>query len=73
MKYEVGDVIVYKRDGHPETEGIIINMWSEPNPWEAGTITNIDLFITFDSSWLCKLHDIETFRDLNPKVWEKKV
>jgi len=40
--------------------------------WTAGTIDNVDLFITFDASWLCKLHKIETYHDLNPDVWEVK-
>jgi hypothetical protein len=72
MKFKVGDIIAYKMDGKPEIEGVIINHWKVPNPWTAGTIDNVDLFITFDASRLCKLHKIDTYHDLNPDVWELK-
>ena len=72
MKFKPGDIVTYKMGEKPEIQGVIINLSKEPNPWKAGTIDIVDLFITFDSSWLSKLHKIETFCNFNPDVWELK-
>lgn len=72
MKFKAGDIVVYKQGGISAIEGIIVKHWTEPNPWQSGTIDNIDLFITFDDSWPYKLHRVETYRDFNTKVWKLK-
>tara|TARA_R110000851_G_scaffold78624_1_gene173480 strand:+ start:246 stop:467 length:222 start_codon:yes stop_codon:yes gene_type:complete len=72
MEFKAGDIITYSMNNKPEIQGVIVNLWKEPNPWKAGIIDNVELFITFDSSWLSKLHKIETFCNFNPDVWELK-
>ena len=72
MEFKAGDIVVYKQGGKSSIEGVVVKHWKEPNPWEAGIIDNVELFITFDSSWLSKLHKIETFCNFNPDVWELK-
>lgn len=72
MEFKTGDIIAYKMSGDTEIEGVIVNHCERPSPWKVGTIDIVDLFITFDVSWLCKLHKVETFHNFNPDIWELK-
>jgi hypothetical protein len=72
VRFKSGDIVAYGMNNKPEIQGVIVNLSKEPNPWKAGTIANVDLFITFDASWPSKLHKIETFCNFNPDVWELK-
>ena len=72
MELKPGDIVAYKQDGKSSIEGVVVKHWKEPNPWRAGTIDNVDLFVTLDTSWPSKLHKIETFRNFSTQVWEVK-
>ena len=72
MKFKPGDIVSYRIGGELEIEGVITRLWTEPNPWQAGTIENIELFVTFDASYLSRLSKIETYKNVNRDIWKVK-
>ncbi len=72
MKFKTGDIVSYRIGGELEIEGVVIGLWTEPNPWQAGTIENIELFVTFDASYLSRLSKIETYKNVNRDIWKVK-
>jgi len=72
MKFEAGDIVTYRMGGELEIEGVVIKIWTEPNPWQAGTIENMELFVTFDVSYLPRLNKIEIYKNVNREIWKVK-
>ena len=62
MEIEIGQMIKH-RNGL--IRGIIVNHWKEANPYAAGMIDCIRLFMTYDHSPPIKLNETITFRDFN--------
>ena len=68
MEIQIGQMIEHQ-DGL--MKGIIVNHWKEANPYAAGMIDCIRLFMTYDHSHPIKLNETITFRDFRMAgYWE---
>ena len=62
MEIEVGQMIKH-RNGL--MAGIIVNHWKMVNPYDAGMVDCICIFMTYDHSHPIKLNETITFRDFH--------